>query len=285
MIDFHVHSNFSDGTYSPQKLCELAYFKKLKAIALTDHDTIDGIKSFMESDVDILKVPGVEISLDIENGTFHMLGLFIDYNNLNLKKNLDQLKSYRRERNEKILKKLSEFFDEEITFEDISTEHIGELGRPHIAKFLVKKGLVSTTLEAFEKYLSKGKILYEQKLKMDTECAIEMINQAGGIAVLAHPITLNMDEEKFEIFLKKLVDINLGGIEGICPLHSKSDCNFYLEMAKKYNLIVTAGSDFHGDNKDNVELGNLGCCSLDKKVADKLIQKAIDFKAQVEKPA
>lgn len=285
MVDFHIHSNFSDGTFSPQKLCELAYFKNLKAIALTDHDTIDGVKQFMENDVDILKVPGVEISLDIENGTFHMLGLFIDYNNLQLKENLDKLKNYRRERNEKILKKLSEFFNEEITFGDISTENIGELGRPHIARFLVKRGIVSTTLEAFEKYLSKGKMFYEKKLKLDTKYAIEMINQAGGIAVVAHPVTLNMDENKFEIFLKELIDINLGGIEGICPLHSKKDCNFYIEMAKKYNLITTAGSDFHGDNKDNVDLGNLGCCNLDAKVADKLIQRAINFKAQAERSA
>lgn len=275
MIDLHTHSIYSDGTFTPEKLCNLADSKNIKIIALTDHDTIDGISDFLSCNSKVKKVPGVEISLDTENGTFHMLGLFINHKYNPLGENLLKLKTYRSERNKKILMKLSHFFQEEITEEQISKEKKGELGRPHIAKFLIKKGVVSSVEEAFEKYLSKGKIFYENKQKLNTEHAIKLILESGGIPVIAHPITMNLDKEKFENLIRYLVDLGLKGIEAICPLHSKEDCNFYIEIAKKYNLVVTGGSDFHGDNKDNVPLGNLGVC----KIPDEYIAKISKLKA------
>jgi len=272
MIDLHTHSTYSDGTFTPEKLCKLAESKGIKILALTDHDTIDGINDFLSCNSKVKKVSGVEISLEIKNATFHMLGLFIDYKYAPLRENLDKLKTYRNERNKKILRKLSHFFQEEITQEQISNDNKGELGRPHIAKFLIKKGVVSSVGEAFEKYLSKGKIFYESKQKLDTKYAIKLILESGGIPVIAHPVTLNLDKEKFDNFVKQLADIGLKGIEAVCPLHSKEDCNFYIEIAKKYGLIVTGGSDFHGDNKDNVSLGNLGSCTLPDEYLDKIIK-------------
>lgn len=270
MIDLHTHSTYSDGTFTPEKLCRLAETKNIKILALTDHDTIDGIDDFLSCESNLKKVPGVEISLEIKNGTFHMLGLFVNHKYGPLRENLSRLKTYRKQRNEKILNKLSDFFHEKITQEQISHDNKGELGRPHIAKFLVKKGIVSSVEEAFEKYLAKGKPFYESKEKLNTDDAIKLIIESGGIPVIAHPITLGLDNEKFDTFIRQLVDLGLKGIEAICPLHSKEDCKHYIEIAKKYDLLVTGGSDFHGDNKDNVTLGNLGSCTLPAEYLNKI---------------
>lgn len=272
MIDLHTHSSFSDGTLTPYEIVKLAEKRNIYILALTDHDTVDGINDFLDVHTNVTKIPGVEISLENSGGTFHMIGLFIDHKNKNLSENLNNLKRFRKERNEKILQKLSNFFGEKIFEHDISSDNMGELGRPHIAKFLIKKGVVNSVQEAFDKFLAKGRPFYEKKSKLDTDKAIQLIHDAGGIAVIAHPITLNLETAKFMSFIKELKDMGVDGIEAICPLHNKNDCDFYLQIAKDFDLIVTGGSDFHGSNKDDVQLGNLGVCKLNKEQIDKILE-------------
>lgn len=265
MIDLHIHSYFSDGTLSPDEICKIALKADLKGIALTDHDTIDGIHEFLNSDAEIIKIPGVEISLDFPFGTFHLLGLNIDHENPDIVSSMEKLKKFRKERNKKLLDLISELVGEDISQENISTENRGELGRPHIAKFLVKKGIVKSIGEAFDRYLGKGKEFYVEKSKLSVEEAFKVIRDAGGKSVLAHPITLNLDNERFISFINRLKNLGLDGIEAFCPLHSAADCSFYEKTAKNFNLIVTAGSDFHGSNKGEIYIGEVGKCKIDSK--------------------
>ena len=265
MIDLHIHSYFSDGTLSPEEICKVALENDLKAIALTDHDTIDGIYEFLNSDSDLIKIPGVEISLDFTMGTFHLLGLNIDSKHPDLITAMGNLKRFRRERNKKLIALISELVGRWVSEMEISSENRGELGRPHIAKFLVREGVVKSIPEAFDRYLGKGRVLYVEKAKLDTEEAFKVIKSAGGKAVLAHPTTLNLDSERFISFVNRLKNMGLDGIEAFCPLHSPTDCNFYEKIAKRFNLLVTAGSDFHGSNKDETFIGYVGKCEIDTK--------------------
>ncbi|KAA0259404.1 PHP domain-containing protein [Deferribacter autotrophicus] len=259
MIDLHMHSTYSDGTLTPQELLNYAEEKKLKAIALTDHDTVNGIESFLSVETDILKVSGVEISIDFDPGTFHLVGLFIKHNDENLKTKLEKLKKYRRERNSKLVELIKNHFGIEISLSDLQKDIDGEIGRPHIAKFLMDKGIVSSTQEAFDKYLGKGKPLYIAKKRYSAIEGIDMIKKASGISIIAHPITLDLENEQFDKFTKELIEYGLDGIEVFCSLHTIKDSKFYLEIAKKYNLFISAGSDFHGLNKTDVDLGQTNC--------------------------
>lgn len=263
MIDLHIHSYFSDGTFSPAEICRMSQDLSLQAIALTDHDTIDGIEEFMNSDTHLTKIPGLEISLDFPDGTFHLLGLNVDYKNRALINSLEELKKFRKARNEKLLQLISELVGKEITETEISSQNKGELGRPHIAKFLIKMGYARTINEAFDTFLGKGKKFYVEKMKLSIENALKVIKDSGGKTVLAHPVTLNLDNKRFISFVDKLTKMGLDGIEAFCPLHSTADCNFYSKTAKRFNLIVTAGSDFHGSNKGEIYLGNVGKCTID----------------------
>ncbi|MGA1845709.1 PHP domain-containing protein [Deferribacter abyssi] len=259
MIDLHMHSTYSDGTLTPQELLNYAKEKKLKAIALTDHDTVNGIESFLSVETDILQISGVEISIDFDPGTFHLVGLFINHNDKNLKTKLEKLKKYRRKRNIKLVELIKNHFGIEISLSDLQKDIDGEIGRPHIAKFLIDQGIVSSTQEAFDKYLGKGKPLYIAKKRYSAIEGIDMIKKAGGISIIAHPITLDLENEQFDKFTKELIEYGLGGIEVFCSLHTKNDSKFYLEIAKKYNLFISAGSDFHGLNKTDVDLGITNC--------------------------
>ncbi|MEF3254565.1 MAG: PHP domain-containing protein, partial [Deferribacterales bacterium] len=231
MIDLHCHSKFSDGTLSPQELINKAESIGLEILALTDHDTVDGVESFLNLNSAVKRIPGVEISIDYNEGTFHLVGLFIDHTNSTLSDTLTLLKDYRRERNNKIMKKLSELLQKDIKIEDISIDKYGELGRPHIARFLVKEGVASSIEDAFVKYLGKGKILYTDKKRLSLDESIQLIKKAGGITILAHPITLSENDRFNPTFFNKLKENGLDGIEVFCSLHDESISKKYLEIA------------------------------------------------------
>lgn len=261
MVDLHMHSNFSDGSDSPTQLVEKAKRLGLTAIALTDHDTIDGIPEFLEAGerLGIHTVPGVEISVDTKlpnNGHMHMLGLFIDPRGKKLKETLDYLRTQRNLRAEKIIRKLNEL-GVNITLEELLEEAgEGSIGRPHVAKILVRKGVVGSIQEAFDIYLAKGKPAYMDKVKLGEEDAIQMIHDAGGFAILAHPHLMNYPTfEEARERIMQLREIGLDGFEIYYSTMPEEYTRGLIELAKAEGFVVSGGSDYHGANKDNIEMG------------------------------
>lgn len=255
MIDLHCHSTYSDGTFSPKMLLEYAYKRGVEVLALTDHDTVDGLDDFFSHETSVERVAGTELSIDYDKGTFHLVGLFMDYKDKKLKETLDFLKSARRARNEKIVSSLSGLFGREITLDDISDGNEGELGRPHIAKFLLKNRKVSSIQEAFDKYLAKGMPLYADKARLGFEEAAAVIHGAGGITVLAHPVSLKIEDGQIAGFLGEYKEKGLDAVEVFCSEIPLDKQPFYKSLAEGLGLGISAGSDFHGDNKLKIALG------------------------------
>jgi len=250
--DLHLHTAFSDGTYTPEELVKKAKAKGLSAIAIADHDSIEGIPLAIEAarDEDIEVIPGIELTAEYEGLEIHILGYFIDYKNKQLQEKLDSLAIIRKERIYKILDKLAELgikIDPQVVF-DISGS--GTTGRLHIARALLKEGAIKSINEAFQKYIGDRCPAYVCGFRFSPQDAIELIRGVGGIAVLAHPYLLKRDE-----LIPEFVKCGLQGLEVYYPEHTQAMINFYLEMAKKYNLLVTGGSDCHGKAKPEVKIG------------------------------
>lgn len=243
-VDLHVHTTASDGELSPQEVMRKAFKDGVEILSITDHDTLEGLEGFTPESV--IFIPGVEISARFER-TLHILGYGFDPQNDALRKTLSDLQRKRSVRNEMMLDRARS-----IGFE-LSMEELQEIarndviGRPHFARLMMRKGYVSSYEEAFEKYLGKGKILYVEKEKLEPERAIELILKAGGIPVLAHPYQTGLEGEEFEGFIKRLKGYGLKGIEVFYPEHTGRMMEEYLELSRKYDLLVTGGSDFHGE--------------------------------------
>lgn len=273
LVDLHTHTTSSDGTLKPREIVEMAKLMGIEVLAITDHDTVsafDEINGLYENDEEITVIMGVEISAEYPTDSLHILG----FNFKNIKKIgmvLDELIKYRNKRNEIILEKMNAM-GFQVNFDEIKQIARGEaIGRPHFARIMVHKGYVKSIEEAFESYLKDGKPLFVEKKRLKPEEAIKLIKEAGGIAILAHPyeilkgesiirLTENMgilqDESAFlENYIKKLVNYGLDGIEAFYSTHTHYHVNKLLEIAKKYDLMITAGSDFHGDNRSSVKLG------------------------------
>lgn len=242
-IDLHVHTTASDGELSPEETMKEAFRNGVEILSITDHDTLEGLEKFVPEN--IIFIPGVEISARFEK-TLHILGYGFDIQNTVLRETLCDLQKKRSFRNKLMLDK-ARSIGLELSMEELQ-EMAGNdiIGRPHFARLMVKKGYVDSYEEAFEKYLGKGKALYIEKDRLTPEKAIELILDAGGIPVLAHPYQTGLEEEKLEEFLKTLKKYGLMGIEVFYPEHTNKMIEKYLELSKKYDLLVTGGSDFHG---------------------------------------
>lgn len=252
-LDLHVHTTASDGTFEPPQILKRAKEKNLDVIAITDHDTIEGIEK-VQSTQDILFIPGIEISAEFES-TLHILGYAIDSENEYFRKILDDLQEYRLYRNEHMVEKMNKA-GFHLTIGELKEVAKGELiGRPHFARLMLQKGYVSSYQEAFDRYLKKGASFYMDKKRLSPRESIELIIKAGGIAVMAHPYQTGLDGEELEKLLKSLVDYGLMGIEVFYSQHTTNQVEEYFGLAKKYDLLVTAGSDFHGENKPHIPLG------------------------------
>jgi predicted metal-dependent phosphoesterase TrpH len=257
LIDLHTHSTASDGTFEPSELVILAKNTGLKALALTDHDTTEGLKSAYETalEIGLPFVCGVEISVKFSGpGHFHLLGYFLKPEVPELKDTLERLQKARDERNKKMVEKL-QALGISISMEELREMAKGEIGRPHIANLLVKKGVVKSFEEAFEKYLKKGAPAYVPKALLSPQEAIELVLKAKGIPVLAHPVTLKLNYLELKNYLKELKDFGLMGIEVYYTEHSPEFTKVLLEYAKEFGFLVTGGSDFHGANKPDIKLG------------------------------
>jgi len=250
--DLHLHTSFSDGTFTPSELIQEAAGVGLSAISVVDHDNIDAISPAIEAGAvnNIEVVPGIEISAEFEGIEIHILGYFIDHNDGHLRDKLEELRKVRLERVYKISDKLKSIgidLDPQKVFE-IAED--GTVGRLHIARALVKQGAVSSTAEAFQKYVGDNCPAYVCGFRFSPLEAIKLIKQSKGIPVLAHPYVYRKDE-----LIPQFVDWGLMGLEIYYPEHTQSMINFYLAMAKKYSLLVTGGSDCHGRAKPEAKIG------------------------------
>lgn len=257
-VDMHTHSVFSDGIYSPSKLVDYAIQKGLSGIAITDHDTVDGIEEAKKRAniyEDFIIIPGVELSAEYNNEEVHILGYMINYKTKYLLNILQRLQETRSNRVIKMIDKLKKI-GIKANYEDVvKIAGDGAIGRPHIARYLVQNGYVQTIGEAFIKYLAKGAPAYVPKHKLTPACAIDIIRKAGGVPVAAHPGLL-----KSETILNYLIDIGIDGIEVYHPKHTAEQSEKYLKLAQKYNLFITGGSDFHYPPKncrDDADLGSV----------------------------
>jgi len=257
-IDLHTHTTASDGSFTPSQLVHHAREKGLRALAVTDHDTIDGNKEALDAGASegLEVVPGIEISVDYSPGSMHMLGYFIDTESQRLQEKLALLQDSRSDRNPKIIEKLNAL-GLDITYDEVvQASGGGQVGRPHIAQVLLKKGYTKTIQESFDKYLGKGAPAYFDKFRLNAEDAITMITDAGGVPVLAHPFTLKCKNQgELERLIKHLTDHGLQGLEVYYTEHNEQQISRYRLLAERNNLLLTGGSDFHGANMAGVELG------------------------------
>ncbi|MDY6853107.1 MAG: PHP domain-containing protein [Thermodesulfobacteriota bacterium] len=271
-IDLHIHTTASDGTLTPAEVVRYAKKKGLKAIAITDHDTIEGNREALEEGkklgLDVLT--GVEISVGCPYGTMHLLGYCIDIESSFIKERLEFLQKVRSQRNIKIFDKLKGL-GIGIDFNDVLEVAGGEqVGRPHFAKAMIKKGYASTYQDAFERFLKKGGPAYVDRFRFEPQEAIGIILNCGGIPVLAHPFTLgDLKPKELEEFVVDLISLGLRGIEVFYPDHTDRQVADYRYFAEKHGVLITGGSDFHGDSKPDVDIG---IYNGDKEVSIELVE-------------
>lgn len=258
--DLHTHTIASDGTYTVRELLERAKGNGLKGVAITDHDTIDGLEEAekVAKEIGIELIPGIEFSCNLGDNEIHILGYFVDYKNAKIIEELYNLDKIRKERNLKIIEKLKKY-KLYITEEEIQEEATGNIvSKAHIANLLVKKGYVYTRRDAFKQYLGSTGVAYVKKENFKPEDAVKIIKENGGIAVVAHPKLISTNDNTVESIVENLKKIGLDGIEAEYSSFTLEDVIKYRKMAQKYDLIITGGSDFHGKNREGVDLGDQG---------------------------
>lgn len=260
-IDLHIHSTASDGTFTPSEIAVLASKAGLKAAALTDHDTTAGVTEFKKEceKTGVEPVSGIELSAKFRC-EMHILGLFVDIEDKAFAEKVQKLANSRADRNIAMLEKIQKN-GIDITEEDILSQKEGatlnNTGRAHMAIAMVKKGYVKDTNEAFSKYLGKDKPLYVPRLSYTPKECIEMIKSAGGLAILAHPIFITRDETELYELLKTLKACGLDGVESIYSAYDEKFSALCLNLCGQLSLLPTGGSDFHGENRPDVKLGDL----------------------------
>jgi len=270
MIDLHTHSTASDGGYTPTALIELAAQSGLSAIALTDHDTLAGLAGAREKAAQsgLRFVPGVEIEIQSDSGEFHLLGLLLDGDTGGLDKALGQVRGNRSARNRRMVEKM------QASGIDISLEELGRLAggeiisRAHFAQALIRKGVVSSVEQAFKQYLGRGRPFYERRDSLALSEAVSLIGKAGGVAVVAHPLSLDLKGPALEQFLKHCRDLGVAGMEAFHPNHRLKEARRLARMGRKLGLVLTGGSDFHGHY---VPQRRLGRASGGREIPDELL--------------
>jgi len=256
-IDLHLHTTHSDGSLRPSEVLALAKAANVSALAITDHDITTGIPEAMArgQELGIEVIPGVEISSFDGNSELHILGYCVNWEDKEFNDRLATLRASRHRRNPLIIERLRAA-GLDVTYEEVKalagTESVG---RPHIAQLLMQKRYVSSAKEAFDRYLAEGKPAYVARELPTPAQAISWIREARGVAVLAHPTWIKETGEGLQSRVTQLKEAGLGGVEVHYSTHSKSQTATYLEMARRLNLLVTGGSDFHGITKPDIEVG------------------------------
>lgn len=257
MVDMHVHSSASDGTFSPSALLAEAKKAGLCAMALTDHDTMDGIAEAVAAskELGIELVPGVEFSTEYKDCEIHVLGYYLSEEYPRLRAKLEEFRDFRSTRNERMVERLrEEGFS--ITMEDLKKRAPDSvLTRAHIARFLCETGQVPDIKTVFSEYIGEHCRCYIERPKISPVEAVILIREAGGLAVLAHPVLYDLSEADLKQMIQEMKDAGMCGIEAVYSENSKEDESYFRQMADSYGLLVTGGSDFHGTNKPDIKLG------------------------------
>lgn len=269
--DLHIHTTFSDGVLTPQEVLKWASKKNLTDIAITDHDTTEGVEEAIKAGLplDINVIPGMELSCVEQGEEIHILAYYLDYKSTRLKEFTKTLKEARIDRNIKIIEKLNKM-EIDISINDVKEiSKEGNMGRPHIAKALINKGLVDTVDGAFKIYLGRGKPAYVERYKITSKEGIDLIHSLGGVAVIAHPGLVSSQR-----VVNYVLNQNIDGIEVVHCNHTKEQIKYFSNKAKELNLIETAGSDCHGYLDEGIP--KLGQFFTNRDVA-KLLKEKADF--------
>lgn len=256
-IDLHVHSSASDGTLSPREVVAEAKKAGLFAMALTDHDTVDGVEEALEAgrDYGVIVIPGIEVSAEINGQDIHILGLNLNRQAEAFLQQTEKNRQAREERNQRMTRLLQQH-GFSITWEDMVTRY-GDavITRAHFARFLADTKQVSDMKEAFDRYIGAGCPCYLPKETITPEQAMDLIRMSEGKAVLAHPMQYQYTPAQLEALLERLIPQGLVGIEAVYTTHTQDQERYLRGLAKKYKLFLTGGSDFHGSNKPKISIG------------------------------
>jgi hypothetical protein len=256
VIDLHTHSTVSDGSDPPERVVELAVAAGCSAVALTDHDRLDGIAAARQAaaPAGIELVPACEISCE-HPGTMHVLVYFIEPGSGPLQDELIRLQEARDNRNRKMADLMGSL-GLPVTYDEIQEEAGGRgAGRPHIAAILLRKGVVSSIQDAFDTWLAKGRPAYLGKERLEPADALRLARASGGVPVLAHPLSLGLDPADLVSAIRDLADLGLGGLEAIYGRYSPEERAGLVRVAREADLVVTGGSDFHGTYKPDLAVG------------------------------
>ncbi len=261
-VDLHIHTTASDGSCSPWEVVQLAREAGLAALSITDHDTVDGVREILSVGVpsDMKMIAGIEISSMapdpyVSKGSFHILGYGIDPESPVLGEALEGLRQARQSRNPKIIARLNDM-GLSITLAEVESVAGGAVvGRPHMAAVMVRKKQVASVQEAFQGFLAKGAPAYVEKGRIDFKNAVSLIRAAGGLPVLAHPVTVGLTPHDLQGLLADLASQGLAGVEAYYSTHSLELTQFLIRCAESLGLLVTGGSDFHGKYKAGIHVG------------------------------
>ena len=256
LIDLHIHSTYSDGVLMPAELVDLAKSQGLSAISITDHDTADGageaIQRGLEKGIEVIS--GIEISSWHGDTSMHILGYLFRSEDEQFNSRLQLLQQGRETRNIRIIENLNKLGITVELEELLQYSEYGQTGRPHIARLLVDKGIAKTVDLAFKYYLGRGAAAYAERFRFSARDAIAMIREAGGVAVLAHPSSLDPSLRSTPSLLKDLHKVGLNGVEVYYPSHSSKAVKALLKMAGDIGLLITGGSDFHGPERSGYKI-------------------------------
>lgn len=261
--DFHIHSNESDGRYSPVDLIDLSIKSRMDIISITDHDAVSALDSaiYAGERKGLKVIPGIELSTRYNHESIHILGYFHDdgYNNPILTAYLKDASSFREERAIKIVERLKEYYDIKLDYNKIYESANGIIARPHIAKAIIDAGYSYSWDYIFHNLIGENSPAYVPNRKLSTEDGIKLLKSVNALVVLAHPVLIKNTP------VNEIISLGFGGIEAIYFLNTASDTNKYLEIAYTNNLIVTAGSDFHGmQNEDGKHAERIGTVYLEE---------------------
>ena len=256
-IDLHVHSSASDGTFSPSALLAEAKKAGLSAIALTDHDTMDGIceAEKAEKELGIELVPGVELSTEYAGCEIHVLGYYVSQEYPRLKAMLEEFRDFRDTRNVRMVRRLQEE-GFSVTMEQLTDKFPDSvLTRAHIARYLCETGQLPDVRTVFAEYLGENCRCYIDRPKISPVEAVNLIREAGGLAVLAHPVLCQLEDAQLWQMILEMKDAGMCGLEAVYSENTKEDEVRMRALAEKAGLLITGGSDFHGKNKPDIQLG------------------------------
>lgn len=267
--DFHIHTNFSDGTLSPAEIVQRAFENNVKVLAITDHDTLTGLDEAIEESLkhDIILVPGIELSTQHNNESIHLLGFFKDesYKNQEFIDELDKIKNHRVIRAKKMVHKLKEEFTIEVNFEKILKGASDTVARPHIAREIIKSGYPYTVDEIFDKFIGKGCKAYVPTLKLSTDEGLKLLKKYNALVFLAHPkliLKSNIDE---------FLSLDFDGLESIYCQNTKEENDFFVKLANENKLLISCGSDFHGNLETDTRHTDIGSMELPYEYLSKLL--------------